>query len=625
MSLIAELKRRNVIRMAGLYLVGAWLITQVAGTLLPMFEAPAWVARTIVIIVAIGFVPMLVFSWIYELTPDGLKRDAAVPRERSLAQQTGRRLDFAIIALLLLAVVYFAVDRFVFEPRRIAQVRAEMEKGSDPFSGTPTRSQASAHREKGSDPFSDAIADRSIVVLPFVDMSQAKDQEYLSDGLAEELLNLLARVPQLRVISRSSAFSYKGKAIDLGTIGKQLDVAHVLEGSVRKAANTVRITVQLIDARSDAHIWSETYDRPLDNIFAIQDEIAAAVVSKLKITLLGAAPKTTVTDPAAYTLYLQALEQSRIGSASSLGAAVKLYQQALAISPEYAQAWEGLAKAYLNQIARGMRDTEEGTRLAREATNRALAINPEAAGAYSDLAWIANAYDRDMAASVRYTERALALNSGNIDVLFIAGLTARSLGRPDVATTIYRRIATLDPANRGVYGQLGKSLVFSGHEEEAIASFRKLIELSPGFGGVRHWLSLVLLKDGHDRAGAEQALALAADEPSESYRLETQAMAYHALGRKAESDVAMAAVTAKYEEGASYNIAYAYAFRGEPDLAFVWLEKALQHRDSGLTEVISQPMFAPLYNDPRWLAFLRKFGRAPEQLSTISFDPKLQP
>ncbi|HET7065361.1 MAG TPA: hypothetical protein VFI49_13905 [Rudaea sp.] len=601
MNLFAELERRNVIRMAGLYLVGAWLITQVAGTLLPMFEAPAWVARTIVIILAIGFIPVLIFSWIYELTPDGLRRDAEVPREQSMARQTGRRIDFAIIAVLLLAVVYFAVDRMVFEPRRIAQARAEA-------------TQPARH---------DAQADRSIVVLPFADMSQAKDQEYLSDGLAEELLNLLARVPQLRVISRSSAFSFKGKAIDVAGIAKQLDVAHVLEGSVRKAGNAVRITVQLIDARSDAHIWSETYDRPLDNIFAIQDEIAAAVVSKLKITLLGDAPKATVTDPAAYALYLKASEQLRVGSADALEAAIRLYKEALATSPDYAQAWEALGGVYLNQAARGMRDTEEGTRLAREATNRALALNPSLARATADLAWIANAYDRDLVSAVRYTDRALALDPGSTQVLFSAGLTARSLGRLDAATAIYRREVALDPANPGPYGQLGKVLAFSGRDAEAIASFRKVIELSPGFAGVRHWLSLVLLKDGHDRAGAEQALALAADEPGRCYRLETLAMAYYALARTGESDAAMAELTATCEEPASYNIAYAYAFRGDADQAFTWLEKALQHNDGGLTEVVSQPMFAPIRNDPRWLPYLRKLGRAPEQLAAIPFSATL--
>jgi TolB-like protein/tetratricopeptide (TPR) repeat protein len=599
MSLIAELRRRNVIRMAGLYLVGAWLMAQVAGTLLPMFEAPAWVARSIVMLLAIGFVPTLIFSWIYELTPEGLRRDAEVPPERSIAQQTGRRIDFAIIAVLLVALVYFTVDRFVFEPRRIAQARVET---------------AQPH---------DAQADRSIVVLPFADMSQAKDQEYLSDGLAEELLNLLARVPQLRVISRSSAFSYKGKAIDLGTIGKQLDVAHVLEGSVRKAGNAVRITVQLIDARTDAHIWSETYDRPLDNIFAIQDEIAAAVVSKLKITLLGEAPKATVTNPEAYALYLKGREQFRVGSAPAYETAIELLQKALAISPDYAQAWEMLADVYLNQAARGMRDVEEGTRLAREAANHALALNPDLADAEALLAWIANAYDRDLSSAVRHSERALALDPGSGSVLVLAGFTARSLGHLDVAAMLYRREIALDPANPGPYGQLGKVLAFSGRDEEAIANYRKMIELSPASAGVRHWLSLVLLKDGHDRAGAEQALALAKDEPGNCYRLETLAMAYHALGRTGESDAALAELTAKCEEPASYNIAYAYAFRREPDQAFAWLDKAVLHKDGGLAELINQPMFAPLYKDPRWLPFLRKFGRAPEQLAAIPFNVTL--
>jgi TolB-like protein/predicted TPR repeat methyltransferase len=602
MSLLHELKRRNVIRMAGLYLVGAWLITQVAGTLLPMFEVPAWVARAIVILLAIGFVPTLIFSWIYELTPDGLKRDSQVSPEQSIARQTGRRIDFAIIAVLLVALGYFAVDRFVFEPRRIAQARVEAAQ------------PAAQH---------DAQADRSIVVLPFADMSQTKDQEYLSDGLAEELLNLLARVPQLRVISRSSAFSFKGKAIDVSGIAKQLDVAHVLEGSVRKAGNAVRITVQLIDARTDAHIWSETYDRPLDNIFAIQDEIAAAVVSKLKITLLGNAPKAAVTDPAAYALYLKGREQAQLGSVQSHEAAIQMYQQALAISPDYAKAWAALGEIYLNQAARGMRSTEEGTRLAREAVNHALALDPDLASAIADLAWIANAYDRDLPSSVHYTERALALDPGNRQVLLAAGFATRSLGRLDAAVAVYRRMIALDPAAPGAYGQLGKVLSFSGQNDEAVGAFRKVIELSPTFPGVRHWLSLVLLGDGHDRAKAEQSLALAADEPGACYRLEILAMSYHALGKAADSDAAMAELAATCEEPASYNIAYAHAFRGEADQAFAWLEKALQHNDSGLNEIVSQPMFASIRNDPRWLPFLRKFGRSPEQLAAIPFKVTL--
>jgi TolB-like protein/Flp pilus assembly protein TadD len=585
--LLDELKRRNVIRMAGLYLVGSWLLVQVAGTLLPMFEAPAWVARTIVVLLALGFVPALIFSWVYELTPQGLRRDAEVPPDRSIGHATGRRMDFAIIAVLLAALGYFAVDRFVFEPRRIAQARTE---GATP-----------AHV--------DTQAGRSIVVLPFADMSQAKDQEYFSDGLAEELLNLLAKVPQLRVISRSSAFSFKGKSLDVATIAKQLDVAHVLEGSVRKSGNQVRITVQLIDARTDAHLWSETYDRPLENIFAIQDEIAAAVVAQLKVTLLGAAPKTAVTDPEAYALFLKGRELYRVGSREAYIEAIDQFEHALKLSPDYAPAWRMLGSVYLNQSARGMHDVEEGTRLGREAVNRALALQPDYAPAEADLGWIANAYDRDMRAAARHTERAFALDPTNIDVLITAGLTARSLGRLELALAVHQRQVALDPANPGAYGQLGKVYAFLGRDSAAIASYRKAFALSPG--------------DGHDRAKAEEALALGNDEPSESYRLLTQAMAYHALGRKAESDAAMAELERRFQRGSSYNIAYAYVFRDEPDRAFAALEHAAEYNDSGLSEVFTQPMFAPLRSDPRWLPYLRKIGRDPAELAAIPFQVAL--
>jgi TolB-like protein/Flp pilus assembly protein TadD len=596
MSLIAELKRRHVIRMAGLYLVGAWLITQVASTVLPMFGAPEWLPRSVVILLAIGFVPTLIFSWIYELTPEGLRREVDVSGRPSMAQRTGRRIDLAIIAVLLVALAFFAVDRFVFEPRRATQLRVD---------DKPTQHEARAGR--------------SIVVLPFADMSQAKDQEYLSDGLAEELLNLLARVPQLRVISRSSAFSFKGRTADVATIAKQLDVAHVLEGSVRKAGNEVRITVQLIDARSDEHIWSQTYDRPLDNIFAIQDEIAAEVVSKLKITLLGAAPKSMVTDPEAYALYLKAREQYRIGSIDAYKQAIQMFQQAITISPSYAEAWEKLGGLYLNAVSRGMRDTEEGITRAREASNRALAISPDMALAEANLGWISNGYEHDMAAAVKHTERALALDPGSVDVLASAGHAARSLGRLELWQSIEKRITELDPANPGPWGQLGKAYAFSGNDEEAIASYRTLIALSPAFGGARHWLSLVLLKQHK----AEEALALAADEPIEGYRLVTLAMANFAMGRRAESDAALSQLTQSYERDSSYNIGYVRAFRGEPDLAFAALEKAVEYSDSGLTEVNIEPSFAPLYSDPRWLPFLREIRRGPEQLAAIQFHVTL--
>ena len=277
MSLLDELKRRNVLRIAGLYLVAAWLAVQVSSTLLPMFDAPVWLSRSIVILLATGFLPALIFAWVFQLTPEGLKRESDVERAGSITPHTGKKLDRVLMMVLALALGYFAFDKFALSPQREAALQRQKAVELD-----------AARKEGRSEALVESYGDKSIAVLPFVDMSPNKDQEYFSDGIAEELLNLLAKISQLRVISRSSAFSFKGKDIEIPEIAKRLNVAHILEGSVRKAGNQVRITVQLIDARSDTHLWSEAYDRPLDDIFAVQDEIAAAVVAQLKLKLRGA-------------------------------------------------------------------------------------------------------------------------------------------------------------------------------------------------------------------------------------------------------------------------------------------------------------------------------------------------
>ena len=241
MGLIAELRRRNVIRMAGLYLVGGWLLVQVASTLFPAFGVPEGSLRAVVIVLALGFVPALVFAWVYELTPEGLKRDADVPPEASIAPQTGRRMDRMLIAALVLALVYFAFDKFVLAPQREAE-------------------QTSAARKAGrSEALVESYGEKSIAVLPFVNMSSDAGNEYFSDGLSEELLNLLAKLPELRVIGRTSSFQFKGRNEDLRVIGEKLNVAHILEGSMRKSGEKVRITAQLIKAADGSHLWSETY------------------------------------------------------------------------------------------------------------------------------------------------------------------------------------------------------------------------------------------------------------------------------------------------------------------------------------------------------------------------------
>ncbi len=460
---------------------------------------------------------------------------------------------------------------------------------------------------------------KSIAVMPFIDLSQAKDQEYFSDGLSEELLNLLAKVPALKVTSRSSAFSYKGKEVKLSQVAKELGVAHVLEGSVRKSGNRLRITAQLIDARTDTHLWSETYDRSLDDIFAVQDEIAAAVVGQLKISLLGEAPKAKTADPKAFALFLQARELVRQGSGESIAQAVTLNQQALAIDPKLVRAWCLLAQCYGAQADFGQRPNEEGYRLAREALEKALALDPDSAEAHAGYGGVLSSTTFDAAEAARHYERALALEPSNTDIMTEAMRFARGLGRVEQVIRLGEYVVAHDPVNAFAHAMLGGAYARAGRFDEGMASMRMALRLSPERGLTHYSIANVLLAKGK----AAEALAEIQLEPQETWRLDGLAMVYHALGRKADSDAALGQVIAKYEKESSWNIAYIYAYRGEVDKCFAWLEKALVYRDPGLSLTAVQWPFTNAYNDPRWVPFLRRIGRAPEQLAAVKFDVKL--
>lgn len=368
MSIFKELKRRNVIRVAIAYVVTAWLVIQVVETIFPAFGFSDAAMRFVVIAFAIGFVPALVLSWAFEITPEGLKKESDIDRTASIAYRTGKQLDRIIMVVLALALGYFAFDKFMLTPQRQAEKLA-----------TATQE---ARREGHTEALVDAYGDKSIAVLPFIDMSAGKDQEYMSDGIAEELLNLLVKIPDLRVISRSSSFAYKGEKIDIPEVAKKLNVAYILEGSVRAAGNQLRITAQLIEAGSDTHLWSETYDRKLESIFQIQDDIAASVVEALKITLLGRAPKTFKTDQEAFRLTLQAKYFWNRRAPGDEEKAMDYYQQALDIDPDYAAAWTGLSVTYLAQAVDGRMPREAGLAKARDAVETALSLNPDLSDAH---------------------------------------------------------------------------------------------------------------------------------------------------------------------------------------------------------------------------------------------------
>ena len=401
-------------------------------------------------------------------------------------------------------------------------------------------------------------------------MCPDKDQEYFADGIGEELLNLLAQVPELRVIARTSSFAFKGKDVDIAEIASRLNVAHVLEGSVRKSGDKLRITAQLVRASDSSRLWSQTYDRQMADIFKVQDEIAAAVVTQLRIKLLGSAPQVRQTDPKAYALFLQGRETMRQYNAEAIEEAFcstgRRWPSIRASGP----AWTELAAAYFAEGDLGLVTTDQGLPMAREAINQALANDPTYAAAYARLAVLDGIIEGDLAAAGRHVEQGLARDPANLDLISSAGRIAGGLGGSDQAIALVEYLVARDPVNVMGHDGLGHAYRAAGRLDDALSQFRTVLKLSPGFGSEHYFLGEVLLLKGDAKA----ALAEIQQEPVESYRRLGLSMAYHALGRKADSDAALDEVIRKHEQTMAFNIAYALAWRGEADRAFEWLDKA---------------------------------------------------
>ena len=599
MSFFTELKRRNVIRVLIAYVVIAWGTAQVLQLVFLNFVPPAWVMRTILVLLAIGLPFAALFAWIFELTPEGIKREHVVDSSRSITAQTGKKLNIVIYSVLVASLSYFAYDKFVLSTaRQAAQVEAMAQAVTEP-----------------------AVAeqDNSIAVLPFVNMSDDPGNEYFSDGLSEELLNLLAKIPELHVAARTSSFAFKGQNLGIPDIAQRLRVGHVLEGSVRKAGDQVRITAQLIKADDGYHLWSETYDRTLDNIFVIQDEIASAVVEQLKISLLGDAPTARETDPEGYAIYLQARQLGRHRTVESLENSNALYEQVLALDPGYAAAWSGLSENYSQQAFGNLRPHDEGLALARESANKALAIDPEYAPAHANLGLIAMFSEHELAEAALHLEHALELEPQNTDILLTAVALYKNLGRLDRAIALSEYIVTLDPVNNNAYYTLGSLNRFSGELDAAITALQTALSLSPGRISLQNVMGEALLLKGEPEAALK-----AIQQEQSSWRLISLPMVYHALGRADDSDAALVELIEALELEAAYNIAYVLAYRGEVEQAFEWLDKAVQYNDPGLSELPVEPFFANIDDDPRWLSLLERLGKSPAQLDAVKFEVELR-
>ena len=607
MKLLFELKRRNVLRVGAAYVVTAWLVIQVVETILPAFGFGDSIVRYVTLAAAIGLVPVLILSWAFELTPEGVKKDSDVDRTASIAPQTGKRLDRVIMVVLALAVSYFGFDKFVLAPARDA---AEADR---------VASQIDAAREKGrTEALIESFGDKSIAVLPFVNMSPDPEQEYFSDGISEELLNLLAKIPELRVISRSSAFAFKGKDINIVEVGERLNVGHVLEGSVRQSGDRIRVTAQLIEARTDSHLWSETYDRDMGDIFGIQDDIAAMVVDQLKLELLGEQPQSEPADPEAYRLFLQARHVAHRGSPEGLEQAVDLYRQSLEIDPEYVPAWDALAVAYDNQVAMGLRPMQEGADLARAATERALALEPDYAQAHAELGWIATSYESNLSAAARHYERALALDPDNIYVISGAAVLLKALGRVPEALALEQYVAARDPLNPGIHHNAAVSYFHTEQWDRAIQSWRTVLRLSPGHVGGHYFIALMMIY----RGDPETALVEAEKEAFEVFSLAGEATALKALGRIEEYEAAKRVLVDTWAGQFPAITGRVLAENGEIEPALDLLESALEAGLGGRIDPVDRA-YQSLRDESRWKAILEQLGKSPEQLEAIEFEVRL--
>lgn len=596
-SFYNELKRRNVLRVAIAYLAGAWLLIQILETLFPIFGLAEASIRMVVIVVAILFIPTVILAWLFEVTPEGVQWDQEA--KRTARSPEGRKnLDTVIIITLVVALGYFAFDKFIIDPAKDKQ-------------------QVEAAKEQGrTEALIGSYGDHSIAVLPFVNMSSDPEQEYFSDGIAEELLNLLAKIKELRVISRSSAFAFKGQEIEIPAIAEKLNVAHVLEGSVRKAGNRIRITAQLIDARTDSHLWSETYDRELDNIFAIQDEISAHVVEQLKITILGSLPHAKEIDPEAYSKYLRGREIVHTGQWDKLPLAEQLVNEALRAEPDYVPAINALGVIYNSYDGEHWPTRDHVEHLHRGLAGRVRAADP---GGIDDLTWqgsIAFWYDHDRATAAHFYERALAIDPNDIDLLRNIIPFLRDIGYVDEAITTAEYVLLRDPACVYCAQILSTTYRSFGEYDKAIQLLQDAIEWSPDRHLIYWALGSVLLQAGRPA----EALAAFEKEKQRGQGSFGRMFALHDLGRMEEFEQAFD----EYRKNEPDNFegkARIYAWTGENDLAMENLEKLVEKEGPEMLRLtIGAGFYDKLYEDPRYDEILRKQGLHPDQQEKIAFN-----
>src|ERR1041385_1338917 len=601
-NFFAELKRRNVYKVAISYAVVAWLLIQAASILLPTFEAPSWVMKAFVVFLALGFIGIVFISWAFEATPEGLKRTEDVPPEVAAKLPTWSRRKFAgfVVLVALLAASLLAFNLL--------------------------RSKPSARSTTSS-----LVPEKSIAVLPLLNESGDPKDEYFSDGLSEELIAALAQIRELKVIGRSSSFRFKERKEEPKTIGEKLGVATLLEGTVRKQGERVRIVAELINAADGIELWTRTFDRELKDIFAVQQEIAAAVASSLKATLLGpnqqpaANPATTNTE--AHNAYLQGHYYFQRRNLEDYRKAVGHYDEAIRLDPEYALAYAERSELWtiIGDLA-GERPTAYPK--ARSDAEKAVAIAPDLAEAHAALGWVRAFAKSSMrfgqirrmlhaalgwvrafaewkfAEGLSELQRAKALSPKNPLTNDLLARVMVYRGRMEEAEQQARQAVELDPLSAAAQFTLGRVLFYEGKLDQADAAGRKMAELQPSASASHRWQVLVAVQ----RGDGETALREAQSEPDENVRPFEVALAQHVRGDSKASDAALAVLIANSRDSLAYQVAQVYAVRHETDKAFEWLQIAFDNHDGGMPSMLVDPLLRDLRNDPRYKALIAKMN-----------------
>ncbi len=495
MSLVAELKRRSVFRVAAAYLLVGWLLTEILTTILPTLGAPAWAVRAVILIFAFGFIPAVIFSWFYELTPDGIKRDHEVDHDEAQTGAAGKRLNYITVAGVIALIVFVGL-----------------------FSA----------RQTGDDtaPSQVAASDASVAVLPFVNMSNDKDNEYFSDGLTETLLHMLAQIPDLKVAARTSSFAFRGQNKSIKEIAAALDVAHVLEGSVQRVGDRVRITAQLIRASDGFHVWSSNFDRTLDDIFGIQDEIAEKVGYALSESLLGAKgggqlAGVATTDPDAYDLYLQARKERATNSFGGLRAAEDLLKGALLIDPDFLDAKTELATSYIHQLETGLMDASDAYAQIIAITDQVLEVRPDdavarAAQIFSNTAMRVSEGDTDgLLDTVGQLEEIVAAAPDEVQPRILLVRSYTGLQRFDEAVPVLEDALQRDPFNPQLHYELGTAYMRLERWDEARASLEKALEIEPAQPNAYTNLAALSLRSGDGVGYVEQFIKALEVDPKD--------------------------------------------------------------------------------------------------------------